>query len=105
MSLRPRMRRLRPMHFLLNRRTGRLRPFHMRYRLCDRVRVLHRMFVATRRRLRRGMLLLGIRHVRLLRLLRLPQTLGLVLGKTRSMYCGLVANVFGWRMRRTILNG
>jgi hypothetical protein len=99
------------MHFLLNRRTGRLRPFHMRYRLRDRVRVLHRMFVDTRRRLRRGMLLLSIRRVRLLcslRLLRsllLPHTLGLVLGKTRSMYRGLAAHVFGWRTRRAILSG
>lgn len=80
----------------------------MRYRLRDRVRVLHRMFVAARRRLRRGMLLLGIRRVRLLRLLRLlllPNTLGLVLGKMRSMYRGLVANVFRWRTRRAIFSG
>jgi hypothetical protein len=94
MSLRPWMRRLRPMRFLLNRRASGRRPVHMRYRLRDRVRVLHRMFVAARRRLRRGMLLLGIRRVRLLRLLLLPNTLGLVLGKMRSMYRGLVANVF-----------
>ncbi len=77
----------------------------MRYRLPDRRRVPHRMFVATRRGLRRGTLLLGIRRVRLLRLLLLPYTLGLVLGRTRSMYRGLVANVFGRRTRRTILSG
>jgi len=87
MRFRTRMLRLRAMRFLLNRRMGRLRPFHMRDRRLDRTRVLHFMLLCTRRGFWRGMLLLSVRCVHGLLL---PGRLRLVLNWTLGMDRGLV---------------